>query len=284
MPSHTRIHPLRLLSLLALGGWMGWTPAHAHGGLDQAIAALSRDIATAPSVELLLMRARLHLAHDDRANALADCARAHVLAPGSPLVAHCRAQVLHADGQPEAALDALDRCVALRPDDGEALELRAAVLRDLDRPAEALRDLDRREAAMPPAQPQFYLDRLALQVAAGRPLAERLAGIDQGMRRLGALVVFEEAALRCEREGGLAEAALARLDRLIAAAARPEAWLLERGDLLRDLGRPLEAEAAYRAALTAIARLPAARRLTLTTRELGRRAETHLAIISQEHP
>jgi tetratricopeptide (TPR) repeat protein len=274
-----------LLSVLAVSGALGSMPVHAHGELDRAILAVSQDIAADPTVDRLLMRARLHLAHDDIAEALADCARAHVLEPGSAPVAFCRGRVLFVDGQPEPALAALDHCLALCPDDGDALELRATVLRELDRPAEALRDLDRREVALPPPQPQFYLDRLALQVVTAHPVIERLAGLEQGMRRLGALVVLEQAALRCEREAGLVDAAIARLERLISTAARPEAWLLERGDLLHSLGRHAEAEAAYREALTAIARLPAARRLTMTTRELSQRVESHLATLTQEpHP
>lgn len=277
-------HPI-LLRLL-LGGALVLpcaVLANAHGDLDGIIASVSRDLELAPSVELLLLRARLHLEHHDHASALMDCARARVMAGESAAVACCLGRILLADDQPEAALAAFDRALAQRRHDGEALELRAQVLRQLARDVEALADLDRREHCLPPPQPQFYLDRWAVQRVVGRPVEEQLAGIGQGQRRLGALVVLDEAALRCELDHGMSAAALTRLQRLAATAARPEPWLLRQGEVLHRLGRPQEALAAYRAALDAIERLPPARRQTTATTALATRVQEHLADLTRPH-
>lgn len=259
------------------------TLANAHGDLDDIIASVSRDLEKSPSVELLLLRARLHLEHHDHASALMDCARARVLAGESAEVARCLGRVLLADDQPEAALAAFDRALAQRPQDGETLELRAQVLHQLARDHEALADLDRRENCLPSPQPQFYLDRWSLQRAVGRPVLEQLAGIEQGRQRLGALVVLDEAALRCELDHGLFEATLARLQHLATTATRPEPWLLHQGDVLRRLDRPQEAQAAYRDALAALDRLPPARRQTTATTALAARVHEQLADLTRPH-
>src|SRR6186713_693766 len=85
--------------------------ANAHGDLDGIIASVSRELAQAPSVELLLLRARLHLEHHDHLNALMDCARARVMAGESAEVARCLGRVLIADDQPDAALAAFARAL-----------------------------------------------------------------------------------------------------------------------------------------------------------------------------
>jgi Flp pilus assembly protein TadD len=278
---------LRLLCCGLLASGLPWAArATAHGDVEGVISAISQEIARNPTVDLLVLRARLHLEHGDHASALMDCARARVQAGDAPAaaaaVARCLGQVLLADGQDDAALAALERSLALQPDDGETLELLAHALRRLDRAAEALRVYDQRVACRPTPQPQFYCDRLATQRVLQRPLAEQLAGLDQGLARLGPLVVLEEAALQSEVDAGLSDAALARLDRLARDAARPESWLVQRGDLLRRLGRHGEAQHAYQAALQAIDRLPLARRHTSATQQLCQRANAHLATLTLE--
>ena len=283
-------HRLRLLFCGLLVGGLPWaSTATAHGDVEGIITAISQEIAQAPTVDLLLLRARLHLEHGDHVSALMDCARAHLRTTADPVaaaaVARCLGQVLLADDQDEAALAAIDRSLALQPDDGETLELRAQALRQLDRADDALHTYDRRESCLPPPQPQFYVDRLAAQRAGERPVAEQLAGLDQGLRRLGSLVVLEEASLQIEVDAGLTNAALTRLDRLTRHAVRPETWLVQRGDLLRRLGRLHDALVAYRAAVAAIEQLPPTRRQTAATQSLCQRAQNNLAILTLEsHP
>ncbi len=223
----------------------------------------------APGAGLLLLRARLHLAHEDPAAALADCDRAEELEPDLAAIGRCRALILLAQSQPGAALTAVTWCLERNPEDAKAHELHAQALQALGRQQDALAAFAARAVLQPAPQPQFYLDRLALQRELDHPSATQLAGLAEGLARLGPLLVLEEAALATELRAVDRAGALARLDRLIAAAVRPEPWLLQRGDLLRDLGRPHEALASYQAALAAIARLPPARRETAATSQLA---------------
>ena len=278
---------LRLLLCGLLASGLPWAAtATAHGDVEGIINAVSQEIAQTPTVDLLLLRARLYLEHGDHALALMDCARARQRAAGDSVaaaaVARCLGQVLLADDQDQPALAAFDHSLSLHPGDGKTLELRAQALSHLQRVDDALQTYDQRESCLPPPQPQFYFDRLATQRTGERPVAEQLTGLDQGLRRLGSLIVLEEAALQIEVDAGLLDAALARLDRLVAAAARPESWLVQRGDLLRRVGRQHDAQSAYQAAVFAIEQLPPARRQSLATQSLCQHARISLADLTLE--
>ena len=95
------------------------------------------------------------------------------------------------------------------------------------------------------------------QQAAGVGAAARLAGLTQGLTRLGSVPGLEEAALEIELESGNWDAALARLERRAAGMPRQEQWLFRRGQVLAKAGRTAEAIAALRTCLQAIDALPA---------------------------
>jgi predicted RNA polymerase sigma factor len=84
------------------------------------------------------------------------------------------------------------------------------------------------------------------------------------------------AALDLEVALGRHQAALARLDRLLAEGPRNEAWLARRGELLERAGRRDEARGAYARALELIATRPAERR-GKRIEELEHRLRTALA-------
>jgi tetratricopeptide (TPR) repeat protein len=261
---HRRHHGIRLLLVLAL-----CVPAArlcAHGDLLQLIAAATADIAQHPDdAELYLDRGKLYRFDQNWPAALADLDRAAALAPRLVEVDLCRGLTLHDAGRDGEAMAALTRYLAAVPGDPEALASRALVLRALGRHAEALVDLGRAEAADPHPQPQLYLD-WADTLLAVAPAAAAVAVLERGMGRLGRVVSLDQAALSAELAGGAHDAALARLARLIADAERPEGWLLQRGDLLRRLGRGDEAAADYRRGLAALDTLGPARRNAAATR------------------
>jgi hypothetical protein len=101
--------------------------------------------------------------------------------------------------------------------------------------------------------PELYLERAALPL----PADKILAGLDEGLARLGPVVALSERALALEVQLGRTDAAVARLDALAVSAERKETWLKRRGDLLAAAGRTAAAHASYRAALDAIRTLPA---------------------------
>ena len=84
------------------------------------------------------------------------------------------------------------------------------------------------------------------------------------------------AAIDLEEQLGRHEAALRRIDRLIAQSPRNPAWLARRGELLERMGETAEAKASYAKALAAIEARPAAQR-SQRTAALERRLRAALA-------
>jgi Flp pilus assembly protein TadD len=138
-------------------------------------------------------------------------------------------------GRPAAALQRLDRLVALKPDNAEAWANRGAILRTLNRPADALSCFER-AAALNPGQAGVWASRGNVLRDLGR-LNEAVASYDKA-----AALGPGDAALWSNR--GSILHALNRLDEALAScdealALKPgfaEAWS-NRGNALRDLGR-----------------------------------------------
>ena len=138
-------------------------------------------------------------------------------------------------GRPAAALQRLDRLVALKPDNAEAWANRGAILRTLNRPADALSFFER-AAALNPGQAGVWASRGNVLRDLGR-LNEAVASYDKA-----AALGPGDAALWSNR--GSILHALNRLDEALAScdealALKPgfaEAWS-NRGNALRDLGR-----------------------------------------------
>ena len=103
-----------------------------------------------------------------------------------------------------------------------------------------------------------------------------LQGLDEGLERLGQPITLLLYAIDLELELGRHDAALARLDRIASRADRKETWLVRRGEILEQAGRPAEARAAYVAAIEAVQALPATRRGTRAVSRLQTRAEEAL--------
>ena len=64
-----------------------------------------------------------------------------------------------------------------------------------------------------------------------------IAGLDEGIARLGGAMQLEELALTQETEIGAWDAAIARVQRLGAESARPEFWRARAAELLECAGR-----------------------------------------------
>jgi tetratricopeptide (TPR) repeat protein len=126
-----------------------------------------------------------------------------------------------------------------------------------------VRDFDRAIAGSPGdhGMPELYLERARALVAAGPQHLDRaIAGLDEGLRRLGEPVTLQLYAIDLEVEGRRFDAAIKRLDLLASRAARQEPWLMRKGAVLEAAGRREEALQAYRQALEAVESLPPNRR------------------------
>ena len=130
------------------------------------------------------------------------------------------------------------------------------------------------------ASPELYLESAEVLREAGRE-GEAVAVLDEGMARLGRLGTLAAMALDLEIALGRTEAALRRVDALIAAAPRKEGALYRRGAILEKAGRVAEARAAYELALAAIAAVPEYRRGTEATRTLQIQIEAALRGVQQ---
>lgn len=226
----------------------------AHPEIDDALSRLTALIAATPTpAALYLERGELYAKHADWLAAEANYLRAAELAPRLPGLDLARGALALATAQPAVARTFLDRALNLTPDEPEALILRARALAQLAHSAAALADYDAALRVLSSPAPELFLERAAVCATS----ADALRVLDEGLARLGPVPGLALRALDLEVSLGRTAAALARLDALAAASQRREPWLKRRGDLLTAVGRPVEAHAAYRAALAAIASLPA---------------------------
>jgi predicted negative regulator of RcsB-dependent stress response len=129
--------------------------------------------------------------------------------------------------------------------------------------------------SLPSPTPQHVLTWRDALLAAGKP-AEAVRALDEGMLRVGHVSSLALAAVDLDVQLGNLDAAVGRMDRLIAQNPRNPAWFARRGDLLERAGATADARASYARALAMIEGRPAARR-SHRTANLERRLRAALA-------
>ena len=271
---------LRTLLVWALVAWAVTASLFAHGDLHEQIEAVTAQIAKEPgNAELLLKRAELHRAHEDWAAALADYDRVDPLAPGRTSLG--RGLVLLAQGKAREALAPLDECLHARPDHIEALVARGRARVQLRELAGAVADFDRAIELSRVFDPDVFLERARALTADEPPKYDEAArGLEEAIRRVGAVPSLGLALCDIEVQRGRFDDALALIDKLRARSPRQESWLARRGEILLKAGQPDEAADAFRAALAAIRALPPRLRVTQMTRELEAKLGQQLAPLS----
>lgn len=252
------------------------SPALAHGPYHELIGQANQRVRNRPDdPEAYLHRSELERAHGDHQAALADLAQAARLRPGDDRIQLLRGRALVDAGQPRMAKILLDRVLGRQPDNVPALRERARARRALNDPGGAADDAERAFARVPRPTLEDHLARASAQIAAGRR-AQALRGLDEAIARLGPVVTLQQPALDLELELRRWDQALARLATLAAQSPRQETFHHRRGEILLRAGRPDEARASFRAALTAIAALPHHLRTTPAMVELA--AKTRRAL------
>jgi predicted Zn-dependent protease len=250
------------------------TAVWAHGDLHEQIAAASRAIATRPpDAALYLVRGELYRAHHDTAPALADYATALRIDPALDAAHLARGRLLLEAHRAAEALPDLDRFLAGRPDHADGLVVRARARATVGDAAQAREDYDR--ALGLAANPDWFIERARL-VRSSIGAAAAIEGLDEGVARLGPILTLTLEAIDYELSRGHHDAALARLDRLIAASGAHPQWTLQRGDILIAAGRVGDARSAVSTALAEIEALPAVRQHTRQNEALRARAMTAL--------
>jgi tetratricopeptide (TPR) repeat protein len=207
----------RVLAASLMAVWIGYPwPASAHADIVERIMALDREIRVGPpSAALYFKRGELHRLHRDWPAALTDYEQAARLEPWNPAVSYHRGRMWFEAGQPEWARPALDRFIAARPEHADARLARSRVLAVLGERLAAVNDLHWAIALLNPPTPEVYLERARILEAEGEAYIDRaLAGLDEGIARLGPLVTLIQYAIELERSQGRYPSALARLDGL----------------------------------------------------------------------
>lgn len=257
--------------------YIGWLPrcVLAHGEVHAEIETLTSRIQSAPSAVLHLQRSELFREDEAFAAALADCDAAARLDPALAAVLLSRAHSLYQSGQFQAAREALDAFLEKKPAHAEAFRLRARALAALKRHADAVADFNRALALMKEPPPDLFLER-AQELGAQGSMEAALASLDEGISQMGPLLTLQSAAIDVELQLGRHDAALARVDRILAGLQRKEAWLARRGQILQSAGRAEAARLAYTDALGSIEALPAFQRGIKATQELEVRLRSSL--------
>ncbi len=268
-----KIFGFRILScLVALIGASVVSDLFGHGNAHEQIILLSNAIAEdGKNAELFLQRADLYRAHQYPEPALKDYNQALEIEP-KLIQAHLGLGALQLGlGEYKAALEHLDTFLKVAPKDAQGLIFRARTNYGLGKYAESVKDYDRAIELASAPLPEWFLEQaqavVELHWADGseedlqRAYGNAALKVRKGIELLGSAVTLEMAALEYERLGKDFDQALARVDRLLSQARRKESWLLRKGDLLKEAGRPAEATEAYQSALASISELSESRQM-----------------------
>lgn len=230
--------------------------AGAHGDLDIRIRMATDEIAKdTNNPSLYLHRAELHREHKDWPAASNDYDSVARLDPTAKNVDFYRGRMLADAGDFASAKERFDRYLSNQPKDGLGFVERGRVFVKLGARTNAIADYSAGLKLLNEPQPEFFIE-LAQVFCEDKQDEEALRVLDEGVRRLGPVVTLQVLGIDIELKQKKYDAALARLDTIIAQAARKENWYAQRGDIELLAGRPAEAQQAYEDCLTAITRLP----------------------------
>jgi tetratricopeptide (TPR) repeat protein len=257
------------------------TPAaFAHGELERSIAdvtahleaELRKPVSGHERAKLHLERGELYRLDRDFVRAAQDYDAAERYEPQRQAIYIARARMLFESGRSQPAREVLERFLRQNPGHAQALYLHAQVLVSLGWGARAVEQLDRALRDVSQPDPDHYLARAEILVGLGKPhLPRAVAGLDEGMARLGPVVSLDSRAIDLDLALGRHDRALARIDRQAAATIRKDVWLTRRADVLDQAGRKKEARAARQRALAALQTLPPALQKRPATLELQQR-------------
>lgn len=256
--------------------------AVAHPGLDERIAQVTADITAQPAaLEPRLERAELYRQHGQFNEALADLAVAEAQPKSSNAVMLARAEVFYTAGETTNALANVQQFIACQTNDRRAFLLRARCRFKLQQVEAAVADYAQALAKTPRPEPDLLLEMARAQAALGR-FSDAVKGLDDGMARLGEVPTLELAAIEYERAQAAFDAALTRVDKLTRRYPVPEPWLVLRGEILEQAGRPTDARAAFDQALAGIHAYPPARRSLDLTQQLETRGRAGLTRVEHK--
>lgn len=270
-----------LCLLMGMAPAIGW----AHGDTHGMILAVTQELQQRPNdPELYYRRGELYRRHGLFDLAWTDLETAHRLGTNRVMIDFSRGLLLSEAKWPVSAKLYLDRFLAAEPKHVPALAARARVFLQLTNKEAAIKDLTSAIQNLTDPQPDLYVERAQVQSEIGEAgMKDALRGLEEGLKRLGSVITLELYSLDLELKLTQTNAALARLDKIIAQSPRKEAWCAKKGDILQNAGRWAEAKTAFAEAIRHLEKLPASRRNVPALQELANRihaaqaeVETHL--------
>lgn len=268
-----------MFCLLLAGGLSVGSQAWAHGDLHGQILDATKEIEKSPrDPGLYLKRAELERNHRQWDAAQADIAQAEALTNRWPILHLVRARLfLDAEWFTSAKVSA-GHFLVHEPNNAEAFSIRGRARAKLGEHLAAALDFSRAITNTSRPAPELYIERAqALTAEGGEHLAAALKGLEEGMAALGPLITLQSLAIDVELRQNRVDAALSRIDRVMAQFPRKETWLARRGEILQQAGRSKEAAEAFQSALSALDALPPGRRNVPAMVELEKRLRASLA-------
>lgn len=268
-----------LLTLTVLLIALAPVPLRADEEVDEEIHELTALIKAQPeNAELYLERGELYRQVENWDAALADYERAAKIDPALYVIDFARGRLYLETGRASQAKTALDRFLERFPEHAEARMMRARALMQMRQVVAAIADYDISIAHSAPPSPDLYHERAkAIADLGPKRTLDAIASLDEGITRLGAIVSLQMHAIELEIASRRFDHAVARLETISSRSPRKEYYLLQKGEILQKAGRPADAKAAWREALTHIDALPVKARGHWKTRELSAKLQALLA-------
>jgi len=232
----------------------------AHGDVSEKIRQLNAKVAVEPdNLQWRFQRGVQWLLNQHADDALDDFNVVAARDPMYPQIYFYLARSHAMEGNRDDALAAFEMAVMLSADNAEAqkdvLIQRASFLQQQKRYAAAADDWRRvLQLAQHPQSDWWLLAARNLYVAGARDKAMQL--LDESMLKMGPVLLFEEQQIDWLLAQQKNDAALQRLDQLVARSERPELWLIRKGDVLLANNDKTQALEHFQQALDRFAQLP----------------------------
>jgi tetratricopeptide (TPR) repeat protein len=257
---------------------LGPLTLRAHGPLHEEILRLTADLEKQPNDrELLIQRGELFRVHELFSEARLDWEKAAALQPSDATNDLRLGLVALGTRDTNTAVQLLGRFASRTPTSlpgqlsaAEATRLAA------DFPA-STRYWTAAIALSEEPRPEWFLERARTSEKGSLPVAQILAGLDEGIQRYGPLPALQLKAVELEVGRGQVDAALRRLSAIAERADRKERWLMRRGEVLLAAGRTNEARVEFAAARAALDQLPEKLKRAWIATDLRQQIDTKLA-------
>lgn len=223
----------------------------AHGDVHEQIDQISAQVHDQPDNPLLLMeRGRLHLIDGNPHAAVPDLEKALQMDPENDEALMLHAGALLKSGNAEKALPIVEQILLKQPQHREGLLIRARSLCAVSRFADGVEAYDKVLNNIPRPGPDLFIEQ-ARTAAQSDPHGYRDAVnyLEKGMDILGPLPSLQIEALNYEASNHDVDAAVKRIDELLALGGRQEEWYVRRAEILESSGREFEAHVDYKSAI-----------------------------------